>query len=255
MKISVITPSRLAVNPNSPDRNLWLDLSLSSVKWQTVFGQHEIEILVGTDDSAIALLPERFQGGVRHISAGTWHRGQAGAVNGCVKMATGDVLAFLEDDDTWEPGKLAYQLPLLERFDFVSCNQREVAEDRMTWLRVNDFATPSGWVMKRALWDELGGMDETFKFHVDTQFLGKLNAAGKKRIHLVEEQPDWQKRPWLGYISKHSIVATTQEREQLVQRTVNSKGGMARIQSDPAARAISEEEHRRMIEMFGAVPW
>lgn len=250
MKISVITPSRLAVNPNSPDGNLWLDLSLSSVKWQTVFGQHDVQLCVGIDPG-LDSPPARFDGITFALGKGS----QASAVNAAVRASTGDVLAFLEDDDTWEPGKLAYQLPLLEHFDFISCNQREVAEDRMTWLRVNDFPTPSGWVMKRALWDELGGMDDSFRFHVDTQFLGKLNAAGKKRIHLVEEQPDWQKRPWLGYVSKHSIIATTQEREQLVQRTVNSKGGMARIQADPAARAVSEEEHRRMVEMFGAVPW
>lgn len=254
MKISVITPSRLQMNPNSAAGNLWLDLSLMSVRRQTCWGDHDIELLVGTDDADAPKVPDRFRDGVRTISSGTWHCGQAGAVNGCTKLATGDVIAILEDDDTWEPTKLAYQLPLLDDFDFVSSNQREVDEDRSSWIRTNDFPTPSGWIMRRELWEEMGGFDESFKYHVDTQFLGKLNAAGKKRVHVVERNPDWT-RPWLQNVAKRSIISESAESQPLVVRTVNSEGGMARIQRDPAAMAVSVDEHRRMLDAFGEVPW
>jgi len=250
MKISVITPSRLAVNPNSEHGNLWLDLALMSVRRQTVFEEHEIEQVVGMNRDTSLQLPFRFNGTiVSHCGDN-----QALAVNGAVSESTGDVLAFLEDDDTWEPTKLAHQLPLLEHFDFVSSNQREMDEDRATWLRTNDFPTPSGWLMRRELWDELGGFDETFRFHVDTQFLGKLNAAKKKRVHVVERNPDWS-RQWLQIVARRSLIAESTEQTPLVVRTVNSKGGMAQIQRDPSAAAVSREEHKRMIDQFGEVPW
>lgn len=270
MKISVIVPSRLQVNPNSEVGNLWLDLALMSVRRQTCWAEHEWEIVVGMDSSVempgqmphadqlrrmlegdFGGLPKRFSD-VKPVCASP--PGQAIAVNAAARNTTGDVITILEDDDTWEPNKLAHQLPLLESFDFVSCNQREMADDRSTWIRTNDFPTPSGWVMKRALWDEMGGFDETFKYHMDTHFIGKLNAAKKRRIHLVEKSPNWG-RPWLGYVAQHSVISETEEHGPLVVRTVNPKGGMARIASDPKEAAVSREEHQRMLEQFGEVPW
>lgn len=253
MKVSVITPSRLAVNPNSEHGNLWLDLALMSVRRQTVFGEHEIEMVVGLDPGAPEP-PDRFSGVIWAVADAITDSPQACAVNAAVNVCDSDILAFLEDDDTWEPTKLAHQLPLLEHFDFVSSNQREMDEDRSTWLRTNDFPTPSGWLMRRSLWDELGGFNETFQFHVDTQFLGKLNAAKKKRVHVVERNPDWS-RQWLHIVARRSLIAESTEQTPLVVRTVNSKGGMARIAKDPEAAAISQEEHRRMVEQFGEVPW
>jgi glycosyltransferase involved in cell wall biosynthesis len=266
MKISVIVPSRLQVNPMSPGRNLYVDNALTSVQRQSVYADHQWEFVVGTDPSAPPLAtfatPCQCCPGGRYgnvVQAWADVAGQAAAVNAAVRASTGDVLAFLEDDDTWEPRKMERQLRPLCMYELVTCNQREVAEDRCTWLRTNDFPTPSGWVMLRTTWDRLGGMDETFRYHVDTQFLGKANAAKVSRAHLVEADADktdnQQRLWWLSAVSSHSVIIETPEREPLVTRTVTSTGGMASIAGDPKAKRISMDEHERMVAQFGKVPW
>lgn len=253
LKISVITPTQLAVNPNSFEKNLWLDLAFGSVQRQTVREDHDFEFVVGLsrgEGSWSAMMPSRFEGVTVAIAD---KLGQAAAVNAAVAASSGDILAFLEDDDTWEPLKLLRQLPQLKHFQFISCNQREMADDRATWVRTNDFPTPSGWLMRRELWDAVGGFDESFRFHLDTQFLGRLNAANVKRVHLVERGAAW--RPWLNNVAKHSLIMATEDFGPLVVRVANPKGGMAKIATDPAALAISRDEHGRMLDQFGEVPW
>ncbi len=263
--------------------NLYLDRALMSVHRQSAAGEHEIEFVVGMDSpikvnaaNPIAaatmgmqafrdqlntgLLPERFKG-VTQVFAGAG--GQAAAVNAAVRASTGDVLAFLEDDDIWCPEKLAAQIPWLSRVDMVTSNQREV-DVAGNFQRVNDFATPSGWLMHRAVWDEIGPMDEGFRFHVDTEWLGRANKHGVKRAHLVDEdapvvyfygQPLTVRHGWLQNISRHSVIVNSGDREPLVIRTTNPAGGMAMIQGDLGARQQSEEEHRQMLSRFGEIPW
>ncbi len=267
MKLSVIVPSRLAVNPASHTDNLYLDRALTSIQRQTDTSL-EVEVIVALDERPWSLplmferksrmargLPARFHDGVvRTVAPPKGHRGQAAAVNAGMKAATGELLAILEDDDQWYPEKLAYQLPLLKDHDFASCNQREV-DVYTNFQRVNNFATPSGWLMKREVWEKVGPMDETFKWHVDTEWLGRLNRTGLKRVHLInsgERDP----RGWLPHIAKHSeVVEHLDVTEPLVARTVNPDGGMSRIAKDPEAAAESETEHQIMLFTFGEVPW
>lgn len=246
--ISVIVPSRLAVNPTSQDNRLWLDRSLMSVKRQTVFAQHEWEFIVGLDANA-PWPPERFSDVKFVRSTGA---GQALAVNAAAAHATGDVLVYAEDDDFNYPRKLELQLPYLGSYDLVTCNSREI-DEYANFIRVNDF--PTGWMMKRALWQEIGGFDESSRWHVDTEWLGRVNAAGKKRVHLVSDGRAPATSQWLAQVQRHSDIAQTGEQEPLVGRLVNPAGGMSKIASDPEAAAQSREEHERMHTRFGEIPW
>lgn len=250
-KISIVCPSRLAVNPTSGEGSLWLDRALMSVRRQTVFAQHEWEFLVGLDANA-PWPPERFSD-VRFIrSVGA---GQALAVNAAAAHATGDVLVYAEDDDLQYPRKLELQLPHLGAYDFVSCNSREI-DEYGNFIAVNDFAGPSSWILTRETWLKVGPFDETFKWHVDTEWLGRANALGVKRLHLINEG-NRDERGWLEHIAKHSAIAVMDgESEPLVARLRNDQGGMATIARDPVETARSREEHERMAAKFGGViPW
>lgn len=273
MKIGVVIPSRLQVNPASPRGNLYLKRAIDSVRMQTVAGQHDIRIVVGVDDDGEDLKhtinADVVVGG--HSQAEAVNAAAAEALRGGV-----EVLALVEDDDHWHTQKLDAQLAaLVQGYDFVSCSQREVTPDG-DYVRVNDFATMSGWLMPAATWYDVGQMDETFKWHIDTEWLGRLNADGKKRLHLAEHgaveqrlhfierpggppgnQMGWHiTRDWLKNVARRSAVATTDGLlEPLVTRTVNTKGGMARIASDAVAAAESKEEHMRMLEQFKEFPW
>jgi len=82
-----------------------------------------------------------------------------------------------------------------------------------------------------------------------------VNAAGKKRVHLVNDNRTPAASTWLAQVHQHSDIAWTGEAEPLVGRLVNPAGGMSRIARDPEAAAQSREEHERMIAAFGEVPW
>ncbi len=244
MKISVIVPTRFQKNPVSTLGNLWLDRALCQVQRQSYTGEREI--VLGVD--AGQRPPERFS---NVIVADSGTVGQAAAVNAAVKASTGDVLAFLEDDDYWEANKLEEQLPWLDKFDFVSCNQRLIDEDG-NFVGYNAFATPSGWMMRRELWDRVGPMDTSVQWHVDTEWLGRLNASGAKRVHLLHQGV--QTEP-LRFIARKSLIVEGAHREPLVQRLVNPKGGMAKIATDPIAKGVSDYEHRFMMGAFSEIPW
>lgn len=114
--VSVVIPSY-----NRPDATM---RAVSSVVAQTYSVD---EIVVVDDASTIPLDAERLQAmdtRVRILPLDE-NRGAAGARQAGVDAARGEVLAFLDSDDLWRPGKLAAQLPLLKRRTAVSCGWEE----------------------------------------------------------------------------------------------------------------------------------
>ncbi len=330
MKLSVVCPTRLQKNPMArPEAgDLYLDRSLMSVFRNARDADLELEILVGLDAGARAL-PKRFTkclaehpedsevkcaldachhgshlaGEGDEWAVTSWRpsafvtaysegKGQSQAVNAAAKHITGDLVAFIEDDDCWRPDKLAVQLAVMAKgYDFVSTTQREVAEDG-SWLRTNAFACPSTWLMTREVWDKVGPFDDTFKWHVDTEWLGRLNALDIKRAHITHAGSD-RDGCWLEHVAKYSdLVSIDEAPEPLVDRTENSGGGMTAIRTDHRRLAAlyreghpmpeapdkatmdmldvefqkwtleqdgpageSAREHLRMVEAFGVIPW
>ncbi len=259
--VSIVIPTRLQQNPNmvddgfSTDPTLWLDNAVNSVRHQTQYA--DAHIIIATDPGV--RMPIRFEKakGVTQVSGpDEAPKGQAAAVNRGIVRARGDIIAILEDDDTWEPRKLEAQVAALEQFDLVTSNARETTWNG-EWIRMNDFATPSGWVMRRETWERVGPMDETFRYHVDTEWLGRANRLGLKRVHLVEAgaSVEMDKRPWLINVQRYSAIAHIGNDRPLVNRVVNLDGGMSKIAAEAEAAAQSRREHEVMVERFGNVPW
>lgn len=71
------------------------------------------EVVTGIDDARVRY--------IRHES----NRGGSAARNTGIRLAVGRYLAFLDDDDEWEPEKTAEQLKLLSSFDAVLCTSDE----------------------------------------------------------------------------------------------------------------------------------
>ena len=204
-----------------------------------------LEIVVGLDPSAS---PPRHVSGVR-FAHGSAHS-QAHAINAAVAAAEGDVLAFLEDDDLWLPRRLEYGLDYLRRYDLVTSNQVEVTTEGM-FKRIFDFPTPSGWLLRRSTWELLGPLDETLRFHIDNEYLGRINARKLRRVHLVERSAETSSSKLVHF----SDIALTSEPRPLVTRTMNDRGNMARIEREALAKEQSSAEHALLRSRYGYMPW
>jgi glycosyltransferase involved in cell wall biosynthesis len=123
--------------------------------------------------------------------------GQAGvARNRAANGARGEALAFLDDDDLWLPRHLealaatladpavalAFGDSAIVRETLgaggarIEQERRVIARDWDSGLmRHDDFIAPSAWMVRRALFERLGGFDESFRFSEDWDFL--LRAA------------------------------------------------------------------------------
>jgi hypothetical protein len=246
MRVSVVIASRLQPQQFAGPDCLWLDRSLRSVRRQAAITNADLEVIVGLDPGVT--IPSRFAG---VIAAHALRPGQSAALNAAVSAATGDLLAFLEDDDYWEPKRLEYGLRCLDKHDLITCNQREVDADG-SYVGINDYPTPCGWLMRTATWKAVGPFDESFTF-TDSEWLGRANAARIRRMHLVESGA--QVRTGLFNVARHSAIAMTNERDPLVIRTVNPHGVMGTAQSEGPARQKHEAEVQRLIAKYGELPW
>ena len=266
MKLLVIVPSRLERNGSG---RLFLAHALDSIASQqlpSALGPDReiaVEISIGVDPGAVLptdlTLPENAR--VSHAAA----RSQAAALNAAAEMIDHDFIAILEDDDRWLPGHLEKSLRALHDrdLDFISSTQLQIDETGEV-ASIFDFPTPSGWVMRRAVWQTVGPFDTSYRYHLDNEWLGRLAARGFRRGHLVEStaplDPRWMSvRPWLHHLltngGPHSTLLRHDQPAPLVHRTVHAGSGMSAVATDAAAQSTSQHEYERLARTYGRIPW
>lgn len=256
-RLSVIIPSRSQAAQAS-----FLARALKSIGAQTARASLTIEVVIGLDPGAP--LPHLPQTDLPVRCAHASERSQAAALNAAAGLLVGDYVAFLEDDDQWQAGHLAVALELLKQAEFVSTTQLE-HDAAGNIVCINDFPTPSGWVMPRSTWEQIGAFDGAFRYHLDNDWLGRLGNTPLSRIHVAEATAPAhvtmaaKVRPWLA-----SVVANGGGRVRLarhgspvpnVLRLVHPESGMYQLATDPVKRQASEEEIARLMSRFGRVPW
>lgn len=264
MLISVVLPSRLAPIDASATEGRWfVERALDCIERQTVLGDgHRIEAVIGVDRGQGPRAVARLGARARVVEAAT--AGQAQALNAAASAIQGDFVAFLEDDDWWDDDYLAFALQALQQVDFVSSTQLERTPDG-TILRIFDYPTPSSWVMRRAVWDAVGGFDPDYRWHLDSDWLGRLREQGARRLHFVEATAPitlneiGESRLQLAYLVRFARDKLQLARHTrflpLVTRTVHPGSGMARIRTDPQLRDESQREYARLQQRFGALPY
>ncbi|MEX0807144.1 MAG: glycosyltransferase [Dongiaceae bacterium] len=264
--ISVIVPSRLQARPGHRGA-LWLERALETIAHQTYLKKSSIEVLIALDAGVAAptLPSSAISKHVRFVNASSDGKtGQAAAVNAAIAAIAGETIAMLEDDDAWKPTFLQTAVEVLTECDFVSSSQMLVDQDGLP-LEVMYFPTPSGWVMRRSLWEEIGGFNEKLQFHIDVEWIGRLNESRKRRVHLVEsgfplDRPFLEEhRRWLAHLAKgrKDPVRLFQHRSPvpLVIRTLNESGGTGRIRRKKEAGERSKKEMATLRRRFGETPW
>ena len=154
----------------------------------------DIEIIVVDDGSRDDTAAEvrRFGPAVQYL----WqeNRGVSTARNRGVATSTGDLIAFLDSDDLWLPRKVSAQVACFE----ANTNEQACHTDEI-WIRrgvrVNErrihrkqggwqflaslprcLISPSAIMMRRTLWDRLGGFDESLPACEDYDLWLRLTA-------------------------------------------------------------------------------
>ena len=97
--------------------------------------------------------------------------GPAASRNEGVSVASGEWIAFIDADDTWLPGRLESQIALMSRFPSAAmfCGGRSGEQKSdirvlqpVDFIENNPVAT-STVLIKRSVFDEVGGFDEQFR--------------------------------------------------------------------------------------------
>jgi glycosyltransferase involved in cell wall biosynthesis len=274
--ISILMPSRLQRVAVGVDSNYFFERALTSVLRQTsvVSGSISPQIIVGIDAGAELPTMAKEASIEFAISNG---KSQAAALNAAAKRIEGDYVAILEDDDEWAPEFLEIATAASDLRSFVSSTQLEVDPSGAIG-RVVDFPTPSGWLMPRKIWDEVGKFDESYRWHLDCEWLGRLNESGVPRVHLVEATaPDpatlarttvadllvgranakRARRGLLRLMDANSRTQLVRHRlpKPLVIRQVHGNSGTATIRDDIGSRLQSDREKQALVARFGGMPW
>jgi glycosyltransferase involved in cell wall biosynthesis len=170
-RISVIVPTR--------NRAAFLVGAVESVRRQTLTDWECIVVDDGSTDDTERALGElaSADGRIRHLHQAT--SGCAGrARNAALRLAQGALVAFLDDDDTWYPEKLALQTAVLDAdpgVGLVFARIRKYGLKRQVWpdarvpprptfgdLARGNFVPTSTVVVRRSVLETTGLFDERY---------------------------------------------------------------------------------------------
>ena len=258
-KISIIIPTK-----EIPNQFSLLKKAIDSIASQTISNQFDITILISVDMGCPINVLELGHIGFKIQCIESSGYSQAKALNSAIEVADSDFVAFLEDDDQWMPDYLSNAIGLLTDFDFVSSTQLEVNGSGEI-IRIFDFPTPSGWLMPLSTLQVVGGFNESYRYHIDNEWLGRLSESKLRRVHLIESTAPLaldciaEARPMLANVINASLgfsyLARHTSPYPLVKRLVHENSGMHQIKNNESLLAISHEEWRLLTLRFGKLPW
>lgn len=170
-----VTDVRVSVVIPTYNRADFLREAIASVLQQDYPGVELIVVDDGSRDATATIVGE-FGPAIQYL----WqeNRGVSAARNRGMAASTGDLIAFLDSDDLWLPNKVSAQVAYFEAHPNgqachtdeiwirrgVRVNERRIHRKHGGWQFLASLPrcliSPSAVMMRRALWDRLGGFDE-----------------------------------------------------------------------------------------------
>jgi glycosyltransferase involved in cell wall biosynthesis len=179
------------------------------------------------------------------------NKGVSAARNRGVAAAAGDLIAFLDSDDYWLPGKLSEQVAFFQSHpDAVICQTEEIwirngrrVNPRQRHLKPSGdifipslslcLVSPSAVMVKRALFDEIGGFDEDLPACEDYDLW--LRVSARYPVHLID---------------KPLIVKQGGHSDQLSRQPGLDKYRIAAIEKMLAGRSLMDEQYRAAVKVL-----
>jgi glycosyltransferase involved in cell wall biosynthesis len=197
MKLSVIIPCFNAADTIATQLDALANQRWSE-SWEVIISDN------GSTDGSMDIV-RKYEGRLPHLRIvdASGRRGRGFARNVAAKVARGESLAFCDADDEVAPGWLAAMGKALSQYDFVAC-RIDVYKLSPLWIaKMRKHAQESGLqtrgappslshagggtiAVKRWLHDEVGGFDESFLRHQDTEYCWKIQLKGAK-LHFVPD--------------------------------------------------------------------
>jgi glycosyltransferase involved in cell wall biosynthesis len=231
MDVSVIIPTY--------NRREFVCRAVESVLAQTHAVPEIIVVDDGSTDGTDKLLRHRFGSRVQCVRQS--NAGVSSARNHGLRLARGRYLCLLDSDDEWAPEKTRLQLEWLEArpdFGMVLCDvmlmdagQREVALFRrrdmlphdglvLPWVLMQPALCPTSVMMRREVFESIGGFDESLPTAEDIDF--HLRVAARWPIGVVE-QP--LARATGGHDGLSSLARTYDDHVGVIERAVAAATG------------------------------
>ena len=174
-RVSIVVPSF--------NQGAFIEQTLASILGQAWPNLELIVIDGGSTDGTLAVL-ERYRASIRHLVSEP-DRGQAHAINKGFRLATGDILAWLNSDDMYLPRTIAKaaarlgdpSLPALTTGGVLwMFEQRPEARAFLPWpfdreaMKTRDRMFQAATFWTRPLWEKSGELDESRHFVLDWEW-------------------------------------------------------------------------------------
>lgn len=172
--------------------------ALDSIAAQTYPRIETIVVDDGSPDRSAEIAAAR--AGVRVLREP--HGGVAAARNAGLTAANGELIAFLDQDDLWQPTKLARQVALLagsHELD-IALSHVEVlllpGTPRPPWLTWRNTREPgylpSTWLVRREAFERVGRFDPRYRSVCDADWLARAKDAGLANEMLPDALVYWR---------------------------------------------------------------
>lgn len=174
--------------------------ALDSVAAQTYPRVETIVVDDGSPDRSVEIATGR--PGVRVLHGP--HRGVAAARNSGLSAARGELIAFLDQDDQWQPSKLARQAAVLaERsaVDIVLSHMEMTlvaGTPRPSWFEPAWLTSPqpgyvpSTWLVRREAFERVGPFDTSYEIACDSDWLTRAKDGGLASEMLADVLVRWR---------------------------------------------------------------
>jgi glycosyltransferase involved in cell wall biosynthesis len=186
------------------NRHLMVQRAVDSALGQTYEHQEIIVVDDGSTDETSTVLHERYGSSIRYV----WQKngGVSTARNCGMRLARGEFIALLDSDDAWHPTKLEKQVAFLNHHPdygmvLTDVNRVDAAGNvidvfrRRDVLRVdgdvladvvlNPSLVPASILIRRHVFERLGGFDESLRTAEDIEF--HLRVAAAFKVGIIDE--------------------------------------------------------------------